>query len=94
PTGLLASNVSNAGAQLSWNEVAGADIYKVYRKLSTDEGYALVATSTIPTASIAGMQDGKSYHVRVSAVNGKGESEFSDTVVIHTKQATFKYDFG
>jgi len=94
PTGVIAGNVSNAGAALTWNEVEDADIYKVYRKLSTDDNYALVATSTIPAVSITGMEDGKTYHVRISAVNGKGESEWSDVVVINTKQATYRFDFG
>ncbi|HZG86618.1 fibronectin type III domain-containing protein [Paenibacillus sp.] len=94
PTGLVASNVSNAGATLAWNAVEGADIYKIYRKRAADEAYALIGTSTVPTLSVIGMTEGETYHLRVSAVNGKGESEPSDAVVVRMKQATIKFDFG
>ncbi|MFC4321495.1 rhamnogalacturonan lyase family protein [Litchfieldia salsa] len=96
PTGVTASSVSNAGALLSWNEVEGADIYKVFRKLASedDSAYKLVGSSTIPRASLAGMEDGKSYHVQVVAVNGRGDSQPSDVLLIKTKEATLKFDFG
>lgn len=94
PTGLAASNISNAGAVLNWNEVDGADIYKIYRKKATDTEYALIGTSTIPHISIIGMIEGETYHVRVTAVNGKGESEPSEIVTIDTKKSLYKYDFG
>lgn len=96
PTGVTASSISNAGAVLTWDEVENTDIYKIYRKLSTspDEDYTLVGTSTISRISLMGMEEGKSYDVVVTAVNGKGESEQSDIVVIKTKEANLKFDFG
>ncbi|XEC94550.1 fibronectin type III domain-containing protein [Paenibacillus tarimensis] len=94
PAGLAASNISNAGATLTWEETAGADIYKVYRKLSSDSEYSLIATSTVPLANIAGMEEGQAYDIRVTAVNGRGESEPSDPVTITMKKALYKYDFG
>ncbi len=94
PTGLVASNISNAGAVLTWNEVETADIYKVYRKPSTESTFDLIGTATVPRISMTGMEEGKSYDVVVTAVNGKGESEKSDVVTIQTKQATIKFDFG
>lgn len=94
PTGVRAGSVSNASAVLNWNAVGGADIYKVYRKLSDAADYSLVGTATVTTITIQGMEEGKSYDIVVTAVNGKGESEASDAVVIQTKQATMKYDFG
>ncbi len=94
PTNVVASNISNASAVLTWTEVEGADIYKVYRKLSTSSQYSLIGTSTIPRISITGMEDGKTYDLVVSAVNGKGESELSDVIQIKTKEASLKFDFG
>ena len=94
PTGVKASNISNAGATLTWNETAGADIYNIYRKLESDTDYAIIGTATIPLINMTGMKDGQTYNVRVSAVNGKGESELSDVVVIKSKNAVYKYDFG
>ncbi|WP_066051767.1 rhamnogalacturonan lyase family protein [Robertmurraya korlensis] len=94
PTGVIASSISNAGAKLTWNEVDSADIYKIYRKLAGDGEYSLVGTSTLPRLNISGMEEGKTYQVVVTAVNGKGESEQSESVSITTKAATMKYDFG
>jgi fibronectin type 3 domain-containing protein len=94
PTNVTASNISNAGALLSWKEVEGADIYKVYRKLSSETEYKLIGTSTIPRLNITGMEEGKTYDVVVSSVNGKGESQLSDVTQFTTKKATLKFDFG
>ncbi|CAN7759153.1 OmpL47-type beta-barrel domain-containing protein [Paenibacillus sp. LjRoot56] len=94
PTGVVASSISNAGAVLTWNTVEGADIYKIYRKLASETDYVLVGTSTIPSITTQGMTEGQTYHVVATAINGKGESEQSDVVVITTKHATIKYDFG
>lgn len=96
PTGLIAGSISNAGALLKWDKTVSADIYKIYRKLSSepDSAYAMVGTSTIPTLNMGGLVEGNSYYVYVTAVNGKGESVPSDAVFIKTKAAAYKYDFG
>jgi fibronectin type 3 domain-containing protein/lysophospholipase L1-like esterase len=94
PTNVVVSSISNAGALLTWDEVEGADIYRVYRKLSTDTEFKLVGTSTLARLNVTGMEEGKTYEVAVSAVNGKGDSELSDVKQFTTKKATLKYDFG
>lgn len=94
PTGVTASSVSNAGAVLHWNAVEGADIYKIYRRSAGVGEYELIGSAAVPTITIQGMEEGGSYEVIVTAVNGRGESEPSDAVVIRTKQATLKFDFG
>lgn len=94
PTGLTAGSVSNAGAVLNWEAVETAEIYKIYRKLSTDTAYSLAGTATVPTFSAGGMQEGVSYDLYVTAVNGRGESEPSDSVTVSTKAAMYRYDFG
>ncbi len=94
PKGVTASSISNAGAQINWEASEGADIYKIYRKLSADSTYSLIGTSTIPRLNITGLEEGKKYDVVVTAVNGKGESAQSEPVSFTTKEATLKFDFG
>lgn len=94
PAEVVVSSISNAGALVTWKAVEGADIYRVYRKLSTDSDYKLIGSSTISQLNITGMEEGKTYDVYVTAVNGKGESEISDVKQFTTKEATLKFDFG
>ena len=96
PQGLVAGSVSNAGALLKWQPVAGADIYKVYRKLASepDSSWALATTATVPTANLSGLAEGTAYNVRIAAMNGKGLSEPSDTLNVTTKEAKYRFDFG
>lgn len=94
--GLIAGSVSNAGAMLKWNADDTADIYKIYRKLASDpeSSYQMVGTATVAGFTMGGMAEGRSYTVRVTGVNGAGESIPSDEVTIDTKSAKYKYDFG
>ncbi|WRH26380.1 G-D-S-L family lipolytic protein [Arthrobacter sp. JZ12] len=94
PTGLVAGSVSNAGAQLTWDAVEGADIYKIFSKKADagDDAYALVTTSTLPLAAVGGLEEGASYDLRVVAVNGRGDSAPSDAVRITTKAPLHKFD--
>ncbi|MCZ8521221.1 rhamnogalacturonan lyase family protein [Paenibacillus caseinilyticus] len=94
PDGLAASSISNAGAVLKWNAVQGAEIYKIYRRPAAGTEETLVGTATVPTISLGGMAEGVQYALRVSAVNGRGESEKSDELLLRTKEALYKYDFG
>ncbi|KQO13804.1 rhamnogalacturonan lyase family protein [Paenibacillus sp. Leaf72] len=96
PANLVAGSVSNAGAVLKWNASDNTDIYKIYRKLASepDSAYAMIGTATVPTLTIGGMLEGKSYNVRVTAVNGRGESLPSSEVSITTKSAQYRFDFG
>ncbi|WP_316246812.1 rhamnogalacturonan lyase family protein [Paenibacillus ihumii] len=96
PQGLTAGSISNAGAVLKWDAAESAEIYKVYRKLASEpeSAYNMIGTSTLPSITITGMLEGTAYTVRVTAVNGRGESEPSDEIRIGTKSAQYKYDFG
>ncbi|WP_308860080.1 rhamnogalacturonan lyase family protein [Paenibacillus endoradicis] len=96
PSSLVAGSISNAGAVLRWNDVQGADIYKIYRKLASesDQEYAMIGTATVPTITIGGMEEGESYHIYVTAINGRGESAASTIITVTTKSAKYRYDFG
>ncbi|WP_189349738.1 rhamnogalacturonan lyase family protein [Zhihengliuella salsuginis] len=95
PAGLVASSVSASGATLTWTEVEGADIYKVYGKDSAagEDAYELLTTSTVPLANITGLEQGAGYDLRVVAVNGRGDSQPSGAVSITTKAPLHKFDF-
>ncbi len=94
PAGLTAGSVSNSGTILRWNAAEGAEIYKVYKKSAADSTYILAGSSTIPSITLGGLSEGVSYTFYVTGVNGKGESLPSEPVVITTKSAQYKYDFG
>ncbi|PRZ09588.1 fibronectin type 3 domain-containing protein [Isoptericola sp. CG 20/1183] len=94
PAGVVAGSVSASSATLTWTEVEGADIYKVFAKASADgdDAYELVTTSTIGVADVTGLEAGTSYDLQVVAVNGAGDSAPSATVTIETKAPLFKFD--
>ncbi|MEG3616073.1 fibronectin type III domain-containing protein [Isoptericola haloaureus] len=94
PAGVVAGNISASSATLTWTEVEGADIYKVFAKASDagDDAWDLVTTSTIGVANVGGLTEGTSYDLRVVAVNGAGDSEPSATVTIETKAPIYKFD--
>lgn len=94
PAKLVAGNISNAGAQLTWTKVDGADIYKVFRKdaAAGETGWILVATSTLAQAAVGNLAEGASYEFRVVAVNAKGDSTPSNVVRVATKAPLFKFD--
>lgn len=94
PTGLVAGSISNASVQLSWDAVAGADIYRVLRKEAAagDDAWVLATTSTLPLASVVGLAEGVTYDLRVVAVNGRGDSLPSEPVRITTKAPLHLFD--
>ena len=74
PTGFSAT-AGNAAATLSWNTVAGATSYTIYR--DNGRGGALVALSITPllaatTYTDSGLANGRTYRYQVAAVNAAG----------------------
>ncbi|WP_298459105.1 fibronectin type III domain-containing protein [uncultured Cellulomonas sp.] len=94
PVGLVAGSVSNAGAQLTWDAVEGADIYQVFGRPSGagDDAWTLMTTSTLPQAGVVGLTQGTAYDLRVVAVNGRGDSVPSQPVQITTKAPLYAFD--
>lgn len=94
PTRVVAGSISSSSVQLTWTAVEGADIYKIFRKASDagDDAWQLATTSTLPQAAVTGLDEGRSYDLRVVAVNGRGDSAPSDTLRITTRAAIFKFD--
>ncbi|WP_156240789.1 fibronectin type III domain-containing protein [Microbacterium oryzae] len=91
--GLVVSETSSSSVSLTWDATEGADIYRVYRSPAGEEAFALAATSTIPQATVGGLDEGDVYDFRVSAVNGRGEGAVSDIASATTRAAAYRYDF-
>jgi fibronectin type 3 domain-containing protein len=74
PTG-LAATAGNAQAALSWNAVAGATSYNIFRSTTPGgEGSTAYQTTTTNSFTDTGLTNGTSYYYQVSAVNAGGQS--------------------
>ena len=78
PTGLTAT-AGNAQVSLSWTASSGATSYNVYRSTTSGGGYAQIATGVTSTSyTDTSVVNGTTYYYVVTAVNGNGESGFSN----------------
>ncbi|MHC6204812.1 fibronectin type III domain-containing protein [Breznakiellaceae bacterium SP9] len=80
PTGLVQTNQTTSTITMSWNPVAGADGYYVYRSISNSglEGTYTRLTSTSNTSyTNTGLSNGITYFYKVSAYNSTGEGDLS-----------------
>ena len=92
----VATLVSHEGARLTWDEVPGAELYRIQRRRRDvpDDEYTLATTSPIPLADIGGLAEDTAYDLRVIAVNGRGQSAPSPRLRLTTRVADLRYDFG
>jgi hypothetical protein len=82
PTNVHVQSVSETGAVIAFNPVAGADRYVVYRSGVS----ANVGTSTGSPITVAGLSSNKSYTVQVAALNSAGSAgPKSSAVTVKTK---------
>ena len=80
PTGLAVSP-ANLSAKLTWNAVAPAAGYNVYRSFGSASGFTLVGSGVVGTNWVdTGLTNGTTYYYEVSAVNGTGEGPLSGAV--------------
>jgi len=83
PTNVKATNVASSGKiKLTWNAVAGAKSYKVYRATSQAGKYTLMKTVTGTTYTNANAKAGTRYYYKVMAVheNTNANSAYSAIV--------------
>ncbi|MCL2444237.1 MAG: InlB B-repeat-containing protein [Treponema sp.] len=84
PTGINATATSASSITVSWNNVASASGYRVYRSTSATGTYTLVgtissgATTTFTNTGLSAAST--TYFYRVTATNAEGESSQSATV--------------
>ena len=71
-------NQSN-GVYVTWNKVAGATKYNVYRRLGGTNTWVYVATTTSTGGVDKGAVKGKSYAYSIRAINGTGYSAYDSS---------------
>ena len=84
PTGLTATVGGSTVlpyVDLSWNSVANADSYNIYRSSSSSGSYTKIGSAYYPSSYDDNPNNGKNYY-RVTAVNSKGESSKSDYALV------------
>lgn len=81
PTGLRVTDENDYRVEIAWNEVEGAYYYNVYRATSLNGTYESYATYRQSLSFMdTGVQTGKTYYYKVSAINGVGEGPQSSAV--------------
>ena len=80
PVVKLGNSASSGKPVLTWNAVPGATSYKVYRATSKSGTYSLLGTVTTTSYTNTGAKEGTTYYYKVKAVNGAGESAYSNVV--------------
>ena len=72
--------VENGKAVLSWGKIDGAESYNIYQYANGK--YVLLGSTKKTSFRIGGLKDNKTYKLLVTAVNKKGESEYSKADII------------
>lgn len=81
PGGVSAS-AGNGSAVISWQSVANADIYDIYRSDSQAGPYADIASSASSPVTVGGLANGQTYWFKVSAKNSAGQGALSSAVSV------------
>lgn len=80
PTNLQVTNQLSQSIELSWNSVATAQSYNIYRSLVSGGGYELIGNTTTTNFSNAGLTPGQRYYYVIKAVRNGLESAASNEV--------------
>lgn len=86
PEGLSASASANT-ISLTWNSVANATSYYVYRSSTAGGTYTKIGTTSSASYDDTGLSYSTTYYYKVSAVNANGESTKSSAVSATTESA-------
>ncbi len=88
-TGLKVENATAKAVKISWNKVAGAASYKVYRSETKNGTYKLVKTVTVRNCNDTTVAPGKTYYYKVKAIcsNTDGNGALSGYVSAKTVPA-------
>ena len=102
-TGLTLGTVGASSAAMSWTADDESEMYHIYRAevASAEEGAAYQFKEEDKKYSVSrnakytdtGCESGKTYVYAVRGYNSLGLGEFSDTIVVTTKSAGYRFDF-
>jgi fibronectin type 3 domain-containing protein len=89
PTGLTAT-AGDANVTLTWNAVAGASGYNVYRSLSSTEGYIQINTVLVTTTSYEDttVDNNVMYYYNITSVDSVGEESLPSGIVFAEPSST------
>lgn len=92
----LSASAAPGQVLLSWNNVAGATSYRIYRATTPGGEGATPVASNITTTSYtdATVADGTTYYYIVTSVNGVGESTPSNEASTTTRRSSAMIDTG
>ncbi len=85
PEDLAASSIGSTSASLSWSASDGATSYDLFNSTSIDGVYSKFASSATNSYDWSGLTASTTYYVKVSAVNGVGESALSEPISFTTQ---------
>ena len=80
PVVRIGHSASSGKPMLKWNTVTGATSYNIYRAESATGTYTRINTTTATSYTNTGAKEGVTYYYKVTAVNGVGESAYSNVV--------------
>jgi uncharacterized repeat protein (TIGR02543 family) len=77
PTGVQAAGSTESTVEITWNAVAGADEYRIYRAASSGGTYNLIGTATGTFYLDEGLSPTTTYYYKVSTVEDGYEGQLS-----------------
>ena len=94
-TGLVVTGTSTNSISLSWNAVANATGYQIYRSNASENKYTLIGTSATPSFVSDKLSSGKSYNYKVCAfsINESYTGGYSNVVDTSTNPAKVSLKF-
>ena len=93
PEGLSAIS-GNQEASLTWEPVAGATEYVLYRATTNDGPYGFVAQTQVNCHADHGLKNGSTYYYVVTALNADGQSPYSSPVEVTPTTSVLKAPTG